>query len=236
MEAAALGLGPQEWDAIRLSLKVSFWATLASLPVAVAVALVLARGRFWGHSVLNALVHLPLIMPPVVTGYLLLIAFGRRGVIGTFLAEHLGIVLAFRWTGAVLACAVMGFPLMVRAIRLSAEGIDRRLEQASATLGARPALVFLTITLPLMVPGIIAGAVLGFAKAMGEFGATITFVSNIPGETQTLPTAIYALLQVPGGEAAALRLTLVSIALSFAALVASEALARRAAHRLGQTE
>ncbi|TXM89534.1 molybdate ABC transporter permease subunit [Methylobacterium sp. WL122] len=181
---------------------------------------------------LDGLVHLPLILPPVVTGYLLLLALGRRGLVGGWLAE-VGIVFAFRWTGAALACAVMGFPLIVRAMRLSIEAVDARLEQAAATLGARPLAVFLTVTLPLSLPGILAGAVLAFAKAMGEFGATITFVSNIPGETQTLPAAIYTLTQVPGGEAAALRLTLISVALSMAALLLSELLARRIGRRLG---
>jgi molybdate transport system permease protein len=227
------GLTDEELTAIRLSVLVAGWATAASLPPAVLVALVLARGRFPGVGLLNGLVLLPLILPPVVTGYLLLLLFGRRGMVGAFLAEHLGIVLAFRWTGAALAAAVMGFPLMVRAIRLSLEAVDRRLEDAAGTLGAAPAWVFLTVTLPLMLPGIIAGAVLCFAKAMGEFGATITFVSSIPGETQTLPSAIYALTQVPGGDAGALRLTAVSVAISLLALVASEWLARRAGRRLG---
>mgnify|MGYP002718595175 CR=1 FL=1 len=196
------------------------------------MAYLLARGSFRGRAVLDGLVHLPLILPPVVTGYLLLLAFGRRGWFGPALAE-LGIVFSFRWTGAALACAVMGFPLMVRAMRLSIEAVDGKLEQAAATLGARPAMVFGLVTLPLSLPGILAGAVLAFAKAMGEFGATITFVSNIPGETQTLPAAIYTLLQVPGGEAGAFRLTLVSIAVSMLALLASEGLARRARRRLG---
>ena len=207
-------------------------ATLASLLPGIAVAWLLARRRFPGHALLDGLVHLPLILPPVVTGYLLLLAFGRRGWAGSWLAE-LGIVFAFRWTGAALACAVMGFPLMVRAMRLSIEAVDRRLEQASATLGASPVAVFLSVTLPLSLPGILAGAVLAFAKAMGEFGATITFVSNIPGETQTLPSAIYTLTQVPGGEGGAMRLTLVSIAVSMLALLGSELLARRLARRLG---
>lgn len=222
-----LGLSPDEWTAVRLSLLVSTWAVVASLPVGIAVAWLLARGRFPGRSVLNGIVHLPLVMPPVVTGYLLLLTFGRRGPVGSFLDEHFGIVFSFRWTGAALAAAVMGFPLMVRAIRLSIEAIDRRLEAAAGTLGASPPMVFLTVTLPLALPGIIAGMILCFAKAMGEFGATITFVSNIPGETQTLPSAIYTFTQVPGGDAGALRLTLISIAVSMAALVASEVLARR---------
>jgi len=218
---------PEEWTAVRLSLLVATTATLASLPVGIAVAWLLARGRFWGKSVFDTLVHLPLILPPVVTGYLLLLYFGKRGPIGAFLAEEFGIVFSFRWTGAALACAIMGFPLMVRAIRLSIEAVDRKLEAAAGTLGANPVWVFITITLPLCLPGIIAGAILGFAKSMGEFGATITFVSNIPGETQTLPSLIYTLTQVPGGDAAALRLTLVSIAISMLALLGSEFLARR---------
>ena len=192
-------LSPEEWTAVALSLKVALWATAVSLPFGIAIALLLARGRFWGKSLLNGIVHLPLIMPPVVTGYLLLLLFGRRGPIGQFLATNFDIVFAFRWTGAALACGVMGFPLLVRAIRLSIESVDRRLESAAGTLGANPLWVFATITLPLILPGIIAGMSLSFAKAMGEFGATITFVSNIPGETQTLPSAIYTLTQVPGG-------------------------------------
>lgn len=227
-----LGLGPDEWQAVLLSLQVAASATLTSLPLGLAVAWLLARRRFFGRAFLDGLVHLPLILPPVVTGYLLLLAFGRRGLFGEPLAE-LGIVFAFRWTGAALACAVMGFPLMVRAMRLSFEAVDRRLEDAAGTLGASPLMVFLTVTLPLSLPGCLAGAVLAFAKAMGEFGATITFVSNIPGETQTLPSAIYTLTQVPGGEGPAMRLTLVSIVLSVAALLASEALAARAGRRLG---
>ena len=185
-----------------------------------------------GRELLDVLVDLPLILPPVVTGYVLLLLFGRNGPLGRFLADSLGIVFAFRWTGAALASAVMGFPLMVRAIRLSVEAVDRRLEDAAGTLGAGPAWVFLTVTLPLVLPGIIAGAILGFARSMGEFGATITFVSNIPGETQTLPTAIYVLTQVPGGDAAALRLTVVSVLLSTAALFASEFASRRVARRV----
>jgi molybdate transport system permease protein len=225
-------LSPEEWAAVRLSLRVASVATVVSLPLGVAVAMALARGRFWGHSLLNGVVLLPLILPPVVTGFVLLILFGRRGPVGAFLAEHLGIVFSFRWTGAALACGVMGFPLMVRAIRLSAEAVDKRLEEAAGTLGANRAWVFLTVTLPLMVPGIIAGMVLCFAKAMGEFGATITFVSNIPGETQTLPSAIYTFTQVPGGDAGAFRLTLVSVAIAMLALLASELMARRANRRL----
>jgi len=216
-----------ELDAIRLSLKVAAWATLCTLPLGIVVAWILARGRFFGKTLLDAMVHLPLVMPPVVTGYLLLLAFGRRGTVGAWLEDTLGIVFAFNWTGAALACAVMGFPLMVRAIRLSIEAVDEGLERAAATLGAHRGWVFATVTLPLALPGIIAGAVLCFAKALGEFGATITFVSNIPGVTQTLPTAIFTYTQVPGGDAPALRLTAVSIAISLVALVVSEWLARR---------
>jgi molybdate transport system permease protein len=222
---------PEEWTAVRLSLLVATTATLASLPLGIVIAWLLARRHFWGKSVLDTLVHLPLILPPVVTGYLLLLSFGRRGPVGSFLADEFGIVFSFRWTGAALACAVMGFPLMVRAIRLSIEAVDQRLEAAAGTLGAGPFWVFATITLPLCLPGIIAGAILGFAKSMGEFGATITFVSNIPGETQTLPSLIYTLTQVPGGDAAAMRLTLVSIAISMLALLGSELLARRIGRR-----
>ena len=225
-----LAFSPEELTAIRLSLRVAFWAMLGSLPIGVAVALLLARGRFWGKSLLNVVVHLPLIMPPVVTGYVLLLLFGRKGPIGEFL-EEFGIVFAFRWTGAALACAVMGFPLMVRSMRLSIDAVDRRLEDAAGTLGASPVWIFLTITLPLILPGVVAGMILSFARALGEFGATITFVSNIPGETQTLPTAIYMLIQVPGGDLAALRLTLVSILISMIALFVSEALSERATRR-----
>jgi molybdate transport system permease protein len=222
---------PEELTAIRLSLRVAFWAMLGSLPLGVGVGLLLARGRFWGKSLLNVAVHLPLILPPVVTGYVLLLLFGRRGPLGRLLEESLGIVLAFRWTGAALACAVMGFPLMVRSIRLSIEAVDRRLEDAAGTLGAGPFWVFATITLPLILPGVLAGMILSFARAFGEFGATITFVSNIPGETQTLPTAIYTLTQVPGGDLGALRLTVVSVAIAMAALFASEGLIARATRR-----
>jgi molybdate transport system permease protein len=225
-------LTPDEWNAVRLSIKVAVWAMLGSLPLGLLTALILARGNFWGKSLLNGIVHLPLILPPVVTGYLLLLSFGRRGPVGAFLAEHFGIVFSFRWTGAALACAIMGFPLMVRAIRLSIEAVDRRLEAAAGTLGAGPVWVFATVTLPLILPGIIAGMILSFGKAMGEFGATITFVSNIPGETQTLPSAIYTFTQIPGGDAGALRLTLISVAISMAALMASEALAQRASRRI----
>ncbi len=225
-------LSPDEWNAVGLSVKVAAVAMVASLPVAIAVALLLARREFWGKSLLNGVVHLPLVLPPVVTGYVLLLTFGRRGLVGSFLADAFGLVFSFRWTGAALACAVMGFPLMVRAIRLSVEAVDTRLEDAASTLGANPLWVFLTVTLPLTLPGIIAGMILSFAKAMGEFGATITFVSNIPGETQTLPTAIYAYTQVPGGDPQALRLTAISVMISLAALMASEVLARRAGQRI----
>jgi molybdate transport system permease protein len=229
-----LDLSPEEWSAVRLSVKVAFWAMTASLPVGVAVALLLARGRFPGKAILNGIVHLPLVLPPVVTGYILLLLFGRRGPIGAWLEQSFGIVFAFRWTGAALACAVMGFPLMVRAIRLSIESVDRKLEDAAGTLGANRGWVFLTITLPLIVPGLIAGAILSFAKSMGEFGATITFVSNIPGETQTLPTAIYVFTQVPGGDAGAIRLMTISIAISMAALLLSEFLSHQAASLFGR--
>ena len=222
-------LSPAEWTALSLSLRVAFWATLLSLPPGVLVALALARGDFWGKQVLNGLVHLPLILPPVVTGYVLLILFGRRGPIGSLLEDWLGITLAFQWTGAVLAAAVMAFPLMVRAIRLAIEAVDPRLEQAAATLGASRIATFALVTLPLILPGIIAGGILAFAKAMGEFGATITFVSSIPGQTQTVPSAIYAFLQVPGGDAAAMRLTLVSVAVAVGALAVSEIVATRVA-------
>jgi molybdate transport system permease protein len=227
-----LVLSDAEWMAILLSLRVSSVAMLASLPFAIGIALILARGRFWGKAVLNGIVHLPLVLPPVVTGFLLLILFGKRGPIGAFLAEYTGIVFSFRWTGAALACAIMAFPLMVRSIRLSIEAVDRRLEQAAATLGAGPVWVFLTVTLPLVLPGIIAGMILAFAKAMGEFGATITFVSNIPGETQTLSSAIYTFTQVPGGDAGAFRLTIISVVISMAALMISEMLANLAVKKM----
>ena len=225
-------LSPAEWTALALSLRVAFWATLVSLPFGILVALALARGRFWGRQALNGLVHMPLILPPVVTGYLLLIVFGRRGPVGSLLHDWFGIVLAFKWTGAVLAAAVMAFPLMVRAIRLAIEAVDPRLEQAAATLGANRIWTFVFVTLPLILPGIIAGAIIAFAKAMGEFGATITFVSNIPGETQTLPSAIYAFLQVPGGDASAMRLVVVSLVVAVGALLFSELLATRVARRI----
>jgi molybdate transport system permease protein len=226
-----LDLTPEEWTAVQLSLRVALVATLVALPFGVAIAWLLARKDFWGKAVLDALIHLPLVLPPVVTGYLLLIWLGRRAPLGQFLESTFGIVFSFRWTGAALACGVMAFPLLVRAIRLSFEAIDRRLEDAAATLGANRFWSFLTVTLPLALPGIIAGMVLCFAKALGEFGATITFVSNIPGETQTISAAIYTLTQVPGGDAAAMRLVIVAVVIALAALVASEWFARRAGMR-----
>lgn len=225
-------LTPEETTAILLSLRVSFWAVAASLPFAIALAWVLSRKDFPGRALVEALTYLPLTLPPVVTGFVLLILFGRKGAIGSFLDEHFGIVFAFRWTGAALACAVMGFPLMVRAIRLSFDAVDTRLEQAAGTLGASPLWVFVTVTLPLVLPGILAGVILSFARAMGEFGATVTFVSNIPGETQTLPTAIYTLTQVPGGDAAVFRLVGVAVVISLGALIVSEWLARRLGRRV----
>jgi molybdate transport system permease protein len=225
-------LSPDEWRAVALSLKVSFWATLVSLPFGILAAYALARWRFPGRQLLNGLVHLPLILPPVVTGYLLLVTFGRKGIIGQYLDEWFGIVFAFRWTGAALAAGIMAFPLMVRAIRLAIEAVDPRLELAASTLGAPRAVVFLTVTLPLILPGIIAGVILAFAKAMGEFGATITFVSNIPGQTQTLPSAIYSVLQVPGGETQAARLVLVAVAVAMGALLLSEWVSRAVARRI----
>ncbi len=225
-------LTPEEWIAIRLTLRIATVATLCAVPFGIGVAWLLARKSFPGKALLDGLVVLPLVLPPVVTGYLLLIWFGRKGPIGAFLAEHFGIVFSFRWTGAALACGIMAFPLLVRPIRLSFEAIDRRLEDAAATLGAAPRWRFLTVTLPLALPGVIAGTVLCFAKALGEFGATITFVSNIPGETQTIATAIYVYTQIPDGDAAALRLVVIAIAIAFAALLASEWLARRAQARL----
>jgi molybdate transport system permease protein len=225
-------LSPQDWTAVALSLRVAAVSTVVALPFGIAVATLLARKDFWGKSLVDAIVLLPLVLPPVVTGYLLLITFGRRAPVGAFLADHLGIVFSFRWTGAALACGIMAFPLMVRAIRLSIEAIDRRLEDAAATLGANRTWLFLTVTLPLALPGIIAGMMLAFARALGEFGATITFVSNIPGETQTISAAIYTLTQVPGGDAAALSLVIVAVIISLTALIASEWLARRATARL----
>jgi molybdate transport system permease protein len=228
-EGLAGWLGPAEWQAVRLSVQVSFWATLASLPLGILVAYALARWTFPGKQVLNGIVHLPLILPPVVTGYLLLVTLGRRGSVGQFLDAWFGIVFSFRWTGAAVAAAVMAFPLMVRAIRLAVEAVDPRLEAAAGTLGASRPWVFATVTLPLILPGIVAGAILAFAKAIGEFGATITFVSNIPGQTQTIPSAIYAFLQVPDGQEAASRLVVVAIVIAMTALLLSEFVARRVA-------
>ena len=224
-------IAPDEWVAIALSLRIAIVASLVALPFGIAVAWLLARKEFWGKTLIDGIVHLPLVLPPVVTGYLLLITFGRRGFVGSFLADHLGIVFSFRWTGAALACGLMGFPLLVRPIRLAIEAIDRRLEDAAATLGANRWRVLLTVTLPLALPGLIAGFVLCFAKALGEFGATITFVSAIPGETQTISAAIYSLTQTPGGDAAAGRLVVVAVVIALAALVVSEWLARRAGMR-----
>ena len=226
-------LSPEEWTALLLSLKVSIIAVGASLPLGIWVAVVLARARMPGLWLLNALVHLPLILPPVVTGYALLLTFGRKGPVGALLERYLGLTFAFQWTGAVLAAAVMSFPLMVRAIRLAVEAVDPKLEQAASTLGASRLWVFLTVTLPLILPGVISGLILAFAKAMGEFGATITFVANIPGRTQTLPSAIYAFLQVPGADMQAARLAASSVAVAVGALVVSEVVARRVARRIG---
>jgi molybdate transport system permease protein len=230
--ANVFDITPTEWTAILLSLRVATVATLVATPIGIALAWLLARRNFWGKSLVDALVHLPLVLPPVVTGYLLLLTFGRRGIVGAWLADHLGIVFAFRWTGAALACGVMAFPLLVRPIRLSIEAVDQRLEQAAETLGANRPRVFLTVTLPLALPGVLAGMVLGFAKAIGEFGATITFVSNIPGETQTISSAIYSLIQTVNGDAAALRLVVVSMVIAIAALIGAEWFSRRATQRL----
>ena len=229
---AAFSLTPLESEALRLSLWVSLWAMLGSLPLAVGAAWLLARRRFPGKTLFDGLLHLPLVVPPVVTGYLLLVVFGRRGLVGAWLHDQLGITFAFNWKGAALAAAVMAFPLMVRAIRLSLEAVDRGLEQAAHTLGAGAWRVFFTITLPLTLPGILSGMVLAFARGLGEFGATITFVSNIPGQTRTLPLALYSVLQSPGGEAAAQRLCVISIVLALIALLVSELLARRVQKRL----
>jgi len=224
-------LTPAELEVLGLSLKVAFWGVLCSLPVALALAYLLARADFPGKILLDGIVHLPLVLPPVVIGYLLLVLLGRNGPLGAWLAEHLGIVFAFRWTGAALAASVMGLPLAVRAMRQSIEAVDRRLEAAASTLGAPPLAVFASVTLPLILPGVLNGMLLSFARSLGEFGATITFVSNIPGETQTLPLAIYSLTQVPGGDAQALRLCVLAVALSLSALVVSEVLLRRARRR-----
>ena len=226
-----MSLSADEWEIIRLSVKVALWSVMGSLPLALATAYALARTRFPGKTLFDATVHLPLVLPPVVVGYFLLVLLGQRGPIGAWLESTFGIVVAFRWTGAAIACAVMGFPLMVRAIRLSIEAIDPRLEAAAETLGAGRWGVFLTVILPLALPGILTGMLLSFARSLGEFGATITFVSNIPGETQTLPLAIYSLTQVPGGDAQALRLCLISIVLALVALIFSEMLVRRASQR-----
>jgi len=227
-----MALTPEEQEVLLLSLRVALWSVAASLPFAVAVAYALARAEFPGKTLFDAFVHLPLVLPPVVVGYFLLLLFGKRGPIGSLLDEWLGVTLVFRWTGAALAAAVMGFPLMVRAIRLSFETIDRRLESAASTLGAGRLGVFATVTLPLAVPGVLTGMLLSFARSLGEFGATITFVSNIPGETRTLPLAIYTYTQVPAGDAAALRLSLIAVALSLAALFVSEVMVRRATRRI----
>jgi molybdate transport system permease protein len=222
------------WEALRLSLWVACWATLLAVPFALAVAWVLARRDFLGKGLLSAVVHLPLVLPPVVTGYMLLIAFGRTAPLGRAL-ESIGITLAFHWSGAVLAAIIMGFPLMVRAMRLAIEAVDPKLEEAAATLGASDLSVFGRVTLPLIAPGILAGAVMGFAKAMGEFGATITFVANIPGQTQTLPSAIWAALQIPGGESQALGMVVMASVAALGAVLISEALARRVAARIAGT-
>ena len=222
----------EEWEILRLSLRVAFWAVLFSAPFAVAVAYALARFDFPGKTLFGAAVHLPLVLPPVVVGYALLLLLGKRGPIGSLLDDWFGVVVAFRWTGAALAAGIMGFPLMVRALRLSFETIDRKLEAAASTLGAGRIGVFLTVTLPLALPGVVTGVLLSFARSLGEFGATITFVSNIPGETRTLPLAIYTYTQTPAGDAAALRLSLIAVALSLAALFASEVLVRRASRRV----
>jgi len=225
-------LTPVEIEAIGLSLRVSVWATFWSVPIAVGIAWLLARCDFPGKFILDGIVHLPLVVPPVVVGYVLLILLGRRGFLGAWLYDTFGLTFAFSWRGAAVASAVIAFPLVVRAIRLSLETIDRRLEAAARTLGASPVSVFFTITLPLTAPGILAGAILGFARSLGEFGATITFVSNIPGETRTLPIALYAFTQIPGGEAAAARLVVIAVVIAFAALAASEILARRLQRRM----
>ena len=229
-------LDQASWEALRLSLLVATTATLVALPIALWVAWLLARGQFRGKAILSAIVHLPLVLPPVVTGYLLLIGFGTKGPIGAFLFDVFGITLAFRWTGAVLAAVIMGFPLMVRAMRLAIEAVDPKIEQAAASLGASPTSVFATITLPLIAPGILAGAVMGFAKAIGEFGATITFVANIPGQTQTLPSAIYSFLQIPGGETRAIALVLWACVIALGAVGLSEWFAQRVARRIRGTE
>jgi molybdate transport system permease protein len=227
-----MGITPEELEVLGLSLKVAFWSVLVSLPLAVAVAYLLARANFPGKTLFDAAVHLPLVLPPVVVGYLLLLLFGKHGPIGSWLDHWFGFTVAFRWTGAALAAAIMGFPLMIRAIRLSFEAIDRKLEAAASTLGAGRIGVFLTVALPLALPGIVTGVLLSFARSLGEFGATITFVSNIPGETRTLPLAIYTYTQTPAGDAQALRLSMIAIVLSLAALFVSEVLVRRATRQI----
>jgi len=225
----SLGLTPLEVEALGLSLRVSFWAVLVSLPIGILTAWLLARREFWGKTIVNGIVHLPLILPPVVVGYLLLVLLGRKGVLGAWLYDWFGVTVAFTWKGAAIAAAVMAFPLMVRAIRLSIEGVDRRLEEAARTLGAGSWRIFLTVTLPLILPGVLTGTILAFARSIGEFGATITFVSNIPGETRTLPLALFSQTQVPGGDWPALRLVIISVVLAMAAVVLSEVIARRMA-------
>ncbi len=227
----AWSLGPAEIEALRLSVRIAAWSTLVSLPLAALAAFVLARCRFWGKELLNGLLHMPLVLPPVVTGYLLLLLLGRRGPVGAWLEQSFGLVLAFRWTGAVVAAAVVAFPLMVRPIRLSVEAVDRRLESAAHTLGANRLWSCLTVTLPLSLPGLVVGAILGFTRSLGEFGATITFVSNIPGETRTLSLAVHSALQVPGGEPGAMRLTVIIVLVTILALAASEVLGRYVARR-----
>ncbi|MDE1479123.1 molybdate ABC transporter permease subunit [Xenorhabdus bovienii] len=226
-------LSEYEWQAILLSLKISGISVLFSLPLGILMAWVLARCQFFGKSLLDSIIHLPLVLPPVVVGYLLLLSMGRRGVIGEFLYDWFGVSFAFSWTGAALASAVVAFPLMVRAIRLALESIDRRLEQAARTLGASSLKVFFTITLPLSLPGVIVGAVLAFARSLGEFGATITFVSNIPGETRTIPLAMYTLIETPSAETAAARLCVIAIVLALVSLMLSEWLTRWGRKRLG---
>lgn len=226
-------LTPEEWSALLLSLRVSLWSVAVMLVPGIGCAWLLARRRFVGKTLVDAIVHLPLVLPPVVVGFLLLLALGRRGWIGRFLHDWWGVDVAFTWKAAAIAAAVMGFPLLVRAVRLSIEAIDVRIEQAARTLGAGPWRVFLTITLPLSFPGILAGAVMAFARSLGEFGATITFAGNIEGETRTLPVAVFTYTQIPGGDAAAVRLVVISVALALAAMVASELLARRIGRRIG---
>ncbi|MEP0235001.1 molybdate ABC transporter permease subunit [Roseibium sp.] len=230
---AFLQLQPQEWQALALTLKVALVALAFALPLAIFAAYGLARWRFPGHGIVNALIHMPLVLPPVVTGYILLILFGRSGAVGRFLWDTFGISFAFNWTGAAVAAGVMAFPLMVRPIRLAFEAVDPKLEEAASSLGAHRLVTFLVVTLPMTFPGILGGAILGFAKAMGEFGATITFVSNIPGETRTLSLALYTATQSPSGDLAAFRLTLIAAIVAFGALIASEVWARRLRKRIG---